>query len=175
MVGWHHWHSGHEFEQIPGIGDGQGGMVCFSPWGHKESDMTEWLDWTDPNRGYFNFINLILLHFVLLWASLVAQMVKNLPAMLETWVRSLDWEDTLEKGTATHSNILAWRIPLTQEPHGLQSMGSQRVRHDWATFTFSKFTSHFYKIFMEIYVSEDSHLLLFTENILLAQSYLVKL
>ena len=60
-------------------------------------------------------------------ASLVAQLVKNLPAVWETWVRSLGWEDPLEKGRATHSSILAWRIPGTEEPGGLQSTGSQRV------------------------------------------------
>jgi len=60
----------------------------------------------------------------------MAQLVKNPPAMQETWVRSLGWEDTLEKGMATHSSILAWRTPWTEEPGGLQSMGSQRVRHD---------------------------------------------
>ena len=59
------------------------------------------------------------------WTSLVAQMVKNPPAMQETWVRSLGWEDLLEKGKATHSSILAWRIPWTT-----QSMGSQRVELD---------------------------------------------
>ena len=64
------------------------------------------------------------------WASLVAQMVKNLPAMQETWVRSLGWEDPLEKRTVTHSSILAWRIPWTEEPGRLQSMGSQRVGHN---------------------------------------------
>ena len=68
---------------------------------------------------------------------LVAQMVKNLPAMQETWVRSLGQEDPLEKGMATHSTILAWRIPWTEEPGGLQSMRSQRVRHDWTTDTFT--------------------------------------
>ena len=47
MVGWHHRLDGHEFEQAPGVGDGQGGLVCCSPWGHKELDMTEWLNWTD--------------------------------------------------------------------------------------------------------------------------------
>ena len=57
-------------------------------------------------------------------------MVKNLPAVQETWVQSLGWEDPLEKGIATHSSILAWRIPWTEEPGGLQSMGSQRVRYD---------------------------------------------
>ena len=60
-------------------------------------------------------------------------MVKNLSAMQETWVRSLGWEDPLEKEMATHSSILAWRIPWTEEPGGLQSMGSQRVGHDLAT------------------------------------------
>ena len=60
----------------------------------------------------------------------VAQMVKNLPAMQETWVRSLGQEDHLEKGLAIHSSILAWRIPWTEEPGGLQSMGSHRVGHD---------------------------------------------
>ena len=68
-----------------------------------------------------------------LLVSLVAQMVKNLPAMHETWVQSLAWEDPLEKGMATHSSILPWRIPWTEEPGGLQSMGSQRVGHDWTT------------------------------------------
>ena len=47
MVGWHHWLDGHKFEQALGVGDGQGGLVCCSPWGHKESDTTEWLNWTD--------------------------------------------------------------------------------------------------------------------------------
>ena len=57
-------------------------------------------------------------------------MVKDMPAMQETWVQSLDWEDPLEKGMATHSSILAWVIPWTEEPGGLQSTGSQRIGHD---------------------------------------------
>ena len=84
----------------------------YSPWGHIESDRTE------------------RLHFKLWWASLVAQRVKHLPAMQETWVQSLGQEDPLEKEMATHSSTLAWRIPWTEEPGGLQSTGSQRVRHD---------------------------------------------
>ena len=60
----------------------------------------------------------------------MAQTVKNLPAMQETWVRFLGWEDPLEKGVATHSSILAWRIPWTEEPGRLQSMGLQRGGHD---------------------------------------------
>ena len=60
-------------------------------------------------------------------------MVKNPSVMQETWVRSLNWEDPLEKGMATHSNILACRIPWTEEPDGLQSMGSQKFEHDLAT------------------------------------------
>ena len=62
--------------------------------------------------------------------SLVAQTVKSLPAMRETWIRSLGQEDFLEKEMATHSRVLPWRIPWTEEPGGLQSMGWQRVRHD---------------------------------------------
>ena len=61
-------------------------------------------------------------------ASLVAQTVKNLPAMQETWVQSLGQEDPLEKGMSTHFSILVWRIPQTEESGGLRSMGSQRVR-----------------------------------------------
>ena len=60
----------------------------------------------------------------------VVYTVKNLHAMQETWVRSLGQEDPLEKGMATHSSVLAWRIPRTEEPDGLQSMGLQRVGHD---------------------------------------------
>ena len=66
-------------------------------------------------------------------ASLVGQRLMHLPAMWETWVQSLGREDPLEKEMATHSSILAWRIPWMEEPGGLQSTGSQRVRHDWAT------------------------------------------
>ena len=62
--------------------------------------------------------------------SLVAQTVKRLPTMQETQVQSLGWEDLLEKEMATHSSILAWKTPWTEEPGGLQSMGSQRVGHD---------------------------------------------
>ena len=64
------------------------------------------------------------------WVFLVAQLVKTLPAMWETWVWSLGWEDPLEMGMAIHSSTLAWRIPWMEEPGGLQSMGSQRVGHD---------------------------------------------
>ena len=63
-------------------------------------------------------------------AFLVAQMVNNLPSVWETWFQSLGWKDPLEKGMATHSSILAWRIPWTEEPGRLQLMGSQRVGHD---------------------------------------------
>ena len=82
MVGWHHWLNGREFEQTPGIGDGQKSLVCCSPWGCKESDTTERLNWT---------------------------IILFLPSTLET-------------GMVTHSSILAWRIPRTEEPDGLQSM-----------------------------------------------------
>ena len=74
-----------------------------------------------PSSGFASLI---------LKASLVAQMVKSLPIMLETWVLSLSREDPLEKEMATHSSILVWKTPGMEEPGGLQSMGSQRVGHD---------------------------------------------
>ena len=67
---------------------------------------------------------------ILIWASLVAQTVKNLPAMQEMWVPSLGREDLLETEMAPHSSTLAWKISWTEEPGRLQSMGSQRVGHD---------------------------------------------
>ena len=73
----------------------------------------------------FNYANRCILG-----ASVVAQMVKNLPAVQETQVPSLGWEDPLKKGMVTHSSILAWKIPRTEEPGGIQSTGSQRVRYD---------------------------------------------
>ena len=69
-------------------------------------------------------------YFDIQYSSLVAQLVKNLPAMQDAWVRSLGQEDPLEEGMATHSSILAWRIPWTEEPGGLPSVGSHRGRHD---------------------------------------------
>ena len=74
---------------------------------------------------------------VLTRASLAAQMVKNLPALQETWVQSWDWEDPLEKGMTTHSSFLDKKIPWTEELGRLQSMGLQRVGHNWGTNTFS--------------------------------------
>ena len=71
---------------------------------------------------YFCFCASILLSL----GFLVAQLVKNPPAMRESWVQSLSWEEPLEKGMATHSSILAWKIPWTEEPGALQSMGSQK-------------------------------------------------
>ena len=91
-------------------------------------------------------------------ASLVAQRLKHTPAMQETWVRSLGWEDSWEKEMATHSSILAWRSPWMEEPGGLQSMGSQRVGHDWAT-SFMSFSC--YK--MEMMVSSRRLLLDFKD------------
>ena len=77
----------------------------------------------DPKLKYLLFRDFLR-------ASLVAQRLKRLFAMQETWVRSLGWEDPLKKEMATHSSILAWRIPCMEEPGGLQSTGLQRVGHD---------------------------------------------
>ena len=130
MAGWHHQLSGREFEWTPGVGDGQGGVVCSSPWGQKESDTTERLNWTYLIQltPYFG-------------TSLVAQMVKRLPAIRETQVWSLGWEDFLEKEMATHSSIPAWRIPGMESPVGDSPWG-RRVRHDWATSLY--FTPYFH-------------------------------
>ena len=97
---------------LPGEFHEQGSLVGYSPWGSKELDTMEWLT-----------------------LSLMAQIVKNLPAVLKTGIQSLGQEDNLEKGMETHSSILAWRIPWTEEPGGQQSMGSQRVGHDRVTKT----------------------------------------
>ena len=83
-------------------------------------------------------------------ASLVAQTEMNLPAVWETWVQSLYWEDSLEKGKGTHSSILAWRIPWTEEPGGLQSKGLQRVRHNWVTNTFTWYNVEILNIYFII-------------------------
>ena len=78
------------------------------------------------------YLNYLLMKYsvTFIWASLVAQRLKRLPAMWETWVQSLGREDPLEKEMATHSSILAWRILWTEEPGGLQSVGSQGIRHN---------------------------------------------
>ena len=80
------------------------------------------------------FLFLSFIYFLMIipidWASPVAQLVKNLLAVQDTWVRTLGWKDLLEKGKSTHSSILAWRIPWT-----IECMESQRVRHVWVTFT----------------------------------------
>ena len=93
--------------------------------------------WSDVSKQGFScgrdFYLVLLWFLVTTRVSLMSQIVKYLPAMWETWVRSLSQEDPLKEGMATHFSILAWRIPLTQEPGRLQLMGSQRVRHDWAT------------------------------------------
>ena len=104
---------------------------------------TQLSDWTELNWTERRAIN--SLSQKITWSdlysnnSLVAQMVKNLPAVQETQVRSLGQEDHLEKGMATHSTVLAQRILWTEEPGWLQSLGSQRVGHDWATNAFQPF------------------------------------
>ena len=80
---------------------------------------------------------LFMINYEFWLISLVAQMVKNLLAMQENWVQSLDQEDALEKGMAIHSSILAWRIPWTEEPGELLSTGWQRLGHDWAVNTYT--------------------------------------
>ena len=89
--------------------------LCHKQLAHNKKFITQWQIWKNHLPSS---------------TSLVAQMVKHLPTMRETWVQSLGQEDVLEKEMATHSSILAWKIPWTEEPGRLQSMGSQRVGHD---------------------------------------------
>ena len=98
---------------LPGKSYGQRSLAGYNPWGHKEFVMTEATE------------------HIVLWASLVAQLVKNLPAMQETWVQSLGWEDLLEKGTATHSSILAWRIPWDHKELDMTDFHSLILCYNW--------------------------------------------
>ena len=84
----------------------------------------------------------------------MTQMVKNLPAMQGTRVQPLGWKDPLEKGMATHSSILAWRIPWTEGPGGLQSMGLQRLGHDWVTNTFTFTENNMYVQMIRVFTQE---------------------
>ena len=102
---------------------------------HEGTKMRAWW-WYLPSFQvrwhYLNIFRLSLKGRASFRASLIAQSVKNLPAVQETGVRSLGWEDPLEKEMTIHSSIGAWKISWIDEPGGLQSMGSQRVGHDWA-------------------------------------------
>ena len=117
---------------IPGQKDsmeeGKATYSCISAWR---------IPWTEEPSGLQSMgsqsqtqLKQFSTHVCKVWSSLVAQMAKCLPATQKTRVRSLGWEDPLEKEMATHSSTLAWKIPWTKEPGSLQSMASQRVRHD---------------------------------------------
>ena len=105
-------------------------------------------------------------------ASLMAQIIKNLPAMQEIQVWSLGWEDPLKKGIATHSSILAWTFPWTKEPDGPQFMGSQRIRHDWVTNTHACNQADVY-----LYLRVVSHwkFVLWTQSLPLWQESILKI
>ena len=98
---------------------------------------SSWIAWFFLISWPLRLRTLVLLEPCYSRTSLVAQMVKNLPTVQETRVRSLGGEDPLEKGMGTHSSILAWRIPWTEEPGRLQSMGSPRVRHPWSNLAYT--------------------------------------
>jgi len=156
IVGWYHQLNGQEFEQAVGVGDER------EAWCATVHGVTEHRIWlTELNWSFSYHIFCVLCHRLIdhvsmglflgslffsldfcfcfcgipycIGASLVAQKVKRLLAMWETWIRSLSREDPLEKEMATYSSTLAWRIPWTEKPGRLQSMGSQRVGHDWVT------------------------------------------
>ena len=119
MVGWHHRLNGHEFAWTPGVGDGQGGLACCSPWGCKESDTTERLNWAEP----------------FLWSFPGgSDGIESACNAGDLGSNPGSWRSP-GKGNATHSSILAWRIPWTEEPGRLQSTRLQRIGHAWATNT----------------------------------------
>ena len=109
---WYHWLDGHESEQALGVGVRHGSLMSCSPRGRKESDMTEWLNWTDT------------------WVCQVVPMVKNLPA-ISGGARDTGSESPLEKGMATHSSVLAWRIPWAEEPGGLHTVHGVAKSWTW--------------------------------------------
>ena len=141
--GWAGWRPscpGQEEARQRGPGSGRGSPTVKACCGHL-LPLSFSLSWDSHGRAWKIIISLKKKNYHQLredkrGPSLVAQMVKNLPAMREIWVRYMCWEDPLEKGIATHSSILAWRIPGTEEPGGLQSMGLQRVRDNWVPKTF---------------------------------------
>ena len=102
----------------------------------NETDLTSVIQdfkfpfFNEPNVVAFYLMEIVGISLTILMAYLVALTVKSLTTKQETWVRSLGWEDPLEKGMATHSNITAWRIPWKEEPGRLQSMGSQRAGYN---------------------------------------------
>ena len=107
-------------------------LGCWTSWGVPELGLA-WgpakpsLGVISSRSSLMNLLQCFILELILAQSSLVAQRVKNLPAVQETWVQSLGQEDPLEKGMATHSSILAWGIPWAEKPGGLQSMGLQGV------------------------------------------------
>ena len=121
---------------------------------HKSSSRKSLIFPTKPRHLGPSRIYRSLMIMPTLGASLVAQMVKNLPAMQETQVQTLGGEDTLEKEMATYSNILPWRIPWTEEPGGLQSTGSQRVGYNGVTNTCTCACAHAHTATLKITMYE---------------------
>ena len=140
----HYWRAGEPAGLLMGcsaLGSHQSLLSLFS-WVQHSLSAPGFLQWARPRPLVFSLVNLWLL-LAGFWLracgsrdSLLAQVVKSLPAMRETLVWSLGQEDPLEKEPAAHSSILAWKTPWMEEPGGLPSMGLQRVGHDWATSPF---------------------------------------
>ena len=135
MVGWHHRLDGHRFEQALGIGDGQGSLACCSPWGHKESDMTE-LNWTEKVIQMNLFSKQKQTHRLRKQTYSYQRGNVWWRNRLGGWINKYMPLFILEKEMAPHSSILAWRIPLREGPgesHGQRTVqGSHRVGHDWS-------------------------------------------
>ena len=117
VVGWNHRLNGHKFEQAPGDGEGQGSQACYSPWGCKELDTTEWLN----NNNNFSLINWKMG----IWEFKGFNEIKYIHACSVESYSLRAWEDPLEKEMASYSSIFAWKIPWMEEPAKLPSMGLQ--------------------------------------------------
>ena len=132
IIGWHHWLNGHEFEQTPGDSEGQESLACCSPWGDKELDFCDFLV-TEQGEGNGTPLQYSCLENPMdggAWKAAVHGIAEG-RTRLSDFTFPFHFH-ALEKEIATHSSVLAWRIPGTKEPGGLPSMGLHRVRHDWS-------------------------------------------
>ena len=149
MVGWHHWLDGHECEQAQGVGDGQGSLACCSPWGCKETDMTEWLNWLNSQieKSLSSVLGNSLWSYNYMPCFPGSSAVKNLPFNARDSGSIPGLGRSPGEGNGNPFRILACRAPWTEEPGRLQSIGSQsQTRLKWlsmsAVIQFSRFSPH---------------------------------
>ena len=163
MVGWHHWLNGHEFAWTPGVGDGQGGLVCCSPWGHKELDTTEWLDWTES--FYRSLVHVQYVNFCCTtrWISYLCSFFRVFShRSLQCWVESPAGSHWLYivvcmcQSQSSNLQLLLNAIPWLHSHGGIYSKDKQKCQ-DTLTFAqlsvFSFFKKLKYILHTRLYVS----------------------